>query len=398
MFEKFWKVFFLQPRSVTHLPVWLRVSTMIAATVVLCSLLVCLTIISILLVRLGCDALFSSGVNYQEIVRNFLLAFASAFGAPFLVWRAWVAHQQANAAAEQARVALENHVTGILFKAVELSGLVREMKSSRPDGTPVAQSAPNVEARLGALYLLERLLLESQRDQRAILETLCAYVRENSPLEVSKDEADAPISPLPTRRGDVQAALTIIGRRPESVRTRAESERWRLDLKNSNLIGYDFSNLNFNRADFNNSFLNAANMTRGLFLHCVFAHTIMSATEMNDASFDSSVFDNCNVERAQIENTSFRLAKFVDTDLRKANVTSFGIEGANFEHAFGGFLKYAVENVIKEGPSSYNVTEIVSIDSLFKKATFDKDTNVAQEVHDAIELMNPNTQRSTGQA
>jgi hypothetical protein len=194
---------------------------------------------AILLVRLGTDALFSSSPSYQETARNFVLTFASAFGAPFLVWRAWIAHRQANAAAQQARIALENHITGIFSKSVELMGFVRETKTTGADGAQIARSVPNIEARLGALYSLERLLAESGKDQRAILETICAYVRENSPLDIPGDEEEAKaflrgnLPPSPTRRADVQAALTIIGRRQETLRVRVTLPlifiQWRLE-------------------------------------------------------------------------------------------------------------------------------------------------------------------------
>ena len=219
----------------------------------------CALISLLLLVRLGWDALTLSGTAYQESARNFLIAFAGVIGAPFLVWRTWVAHQQATAAVNQASVALKNHITGIFTKSVELLGVVRDMKIVAADGTSTARSVPNLESRLGALYSLERLLSESEKDQRAILETLCAYIRENSPAEIPQDEAERQellsgnIALEPSRRSDVQAAITIIGRRPAKVRLRAERDGWRLDFRNSNLVSYDFSTLNFDRSDFTDS-------------------------------------------------------------------------------------------------------------------------------------------------
>jgi hypothetical protein len=47
----------------------------------------------------------------------------------------------------------------------------KEMKTASVEGVPIVRSLPNFESRLGALYSLERLLRESEKDQRAILET-----------------------------------------------------------------------------------------------------------------------------------------------------------------------------------------------------------------------------------
>jgi hypothetical protein len=185
-----WDALYLRANLIEQTPEAVRAWTTIVVTIALISLLICILITCALLVRLGWDAVSLPTPSYQEASRNFLLAFASAFGAPLLIWRAWVAHRQAKAATEQARVALENHVTGIFSKSVELLGLVREIKTSNSEGTQIVRSLPNLESRLGALYSLERLLRESEKDQRAILETLCAYIRENSPLVIPVDQKE----------------------------------------------------------------------------------------------------------------------------------------------------------------------------------------------------------------
>lgn len=367
-----------------------------AAIIVCATLVACLILICILLVRLGWDALFSPSPTYQEATKNFLLAFASAFGAPFLVWRTWVAHQQAKAASQQARVALENHITGIFSKSVELMGLIRETKTTDPNGAPAIKSTPNIEARLGALYSLERLLGESERDQRTILETLCAYVRENSPIEVPETgKQQSTTSPAKafrsaTSRADVQAALTIIGRRPESLRARAEKGQWQLDFRNTNLTTYDFSGLNYDRANLTSSFLNGANMSRSSFANCVLARTSLRDANLKEAYFCASHFNACDLTGATVESTNFRLANFVQTDLTKANVTSLAIEGADLENAFSPYhLQYALEEIRKGsdlGP--HHLKEIFEIANLFQKATADKNTNLPQEVHDAMEFIN----------
>jgi uncharacterized protein YjbI with pentapeptide repeats len=277
-------------------------------------------------------------------------------------------------------------------------GQVRDT-STISDGIPVVHSSPNIEARLGALYSLERLLLESQKDQRAILETICAYVRENSPLEAPESEASSlfkrgEIPPTPTRRADVQAAITVIGRRPEAIQSRAVQEGWRLDLRNSNLIAYDFSTLNYDRADFTNSFLNNARMQGASFAHCVFFGTFMRGAKMQNANFKSSTFVNCFFENSELENTGFSLATFQEADLRAEKVSSIAIEGANLENAFDYSLQFSVESAIKDGANSYNSNEIVKTYEFFKKATFDQTTIVSQATADAMRLMTSSSPES----
>jgi hypothetical protein len=343
---------------------------------------------------LGWDAFWLPNPQYQEASRNFFLAFAGVFGAPFLIWRAWVAHQQARAATEQARVALENHFTGIFSKSVELLGLLREMKTVSVDNTSMVRSIPNIESRLGAIYSLERLLSESEKDQRAILETLCAYVRENSPLALPEDDIQrtgwlrGDITPAPTRRSDVQAALTVIGRRPKQVQSRADGADWRLDFREANLGGYDFSKLNFDRSDFTGSFLNRAKFSEASFVNGIFDNSVLCWIDMHGACLRLSSFTRCNMKNAKIENTDFSLTKIEDSDLRDANVTSFDISGADLEGAFSTYLQHAVDDVKTNGARhSFHLNEVIKTVQLFQKARFDSRTNVSQAVHDAIQLM-----------
>jgi len=386
MNRQIWNYLFIQAPKFKHLPEWLRAWATVVVSICVVSFLFCLLIICVILVRLGIDALSYSTPAYQESVRNFLLAFASAFGATFLVWRAWVAHQQARAASEQARIALENHVTGIFSKSIELMGFMREGEQERADGTYLKRSVPNIEARLGAIYSLERIMRESKKDQVSVLETLCAYVRENSPINIPDDPAEASIflrgddPPKPTRRKDVQAALTVIGRRPENARSD-------LDLRFANLVAYDFSVLNFVAANFSGSFLSGANMLGGNFSHCLFSNVFLRSAKVQAADFTSSLFESCDFTSAEIDSTKFIGARFVDTDLREAKIKSLHIEGANFENAFGYELGYAVKSFKESGPDVINAREINKTAALFAKATYDEKTSVPQDVRDIILMM-----------
>ena len=101
-------------------------------------------------------------------------------------------------------------------------------------------SEPNLEVRIGAIYALERIAQDSDRDHVQIMEILCAYIRQNAPapqsddwpqLEMKKSEEDGPLEAdweerreafrevqnkakagLKLRE-DIQVALTVLGRR-----------------------------------------------------------------------------------------------------------------------------------------------------------------------------------------
>jgi hypothetical protein len=86
-------------------------------------------------------------------------------------------------------------------------------------------ASDNLTERLGGIYALEHLMIESPRDHNTVVEVLAAFIRDRCPAEPSEE---IKFGPPPT---DVQTAMTILGRRPP------RSERNLLDLTRTNLAG-----------------------------------------------------------------------------------------------------------------------------------------------------------------
>ncbi|MBY3222787.1 pentapeptide repeat-containing protein [Rhizobium laguerreae] len=145
-------------------------------------------------------------VGTPDEVRNTLLAVGAMIGVPFLIWRTLIA-------ARQADIGKESHYTALFTKAVEQLGAERTVKrrefrpSYRIDeqtqkmmldkngqpipavsetGEPIGEyqsyevTTTNFEVRLGAIYALERIAQDSQRDAWPIYLTLCSYVQNNA--------------------------------------------------------------------------------------------------------------------------------------------------------------------------------------------------------------------------
>lgn len=116
-----------------------------------------------LLYDLWCTLTAPTPVEFAA-VRALLLALAAWVGLPLLVWRALTLDRQT-------RISRETHYTEQFRNSVKLLGAT--MPSEEGVLTPV------IESRIGAIYALERLAKHSQYDYGAIIETLCAYVREH---------------------------------------------------------------------------------------------------------------------------------------------------------------------------------------------------------------------------
>ncbi|MEU5878652.1 pentapeptide repeat-containing protein [Spirillospora sp. NPDC047279] len=106
-----------------------------------------------------------------------------------LTWR--TGQEELRNAREGLATAQEGQVTDRYTKAVE------QLSSSRRD------------VRTAAVYALERIATDSDRDRIAIRDVLAAFVRENDPARTVRND-DLPKEP----DSDVQAALTVLARRP----------------------------------------------------------------------------------------------------------------------------------------------------------------------------------------
>lgn len=102
-----------------------------------------------------------------------------------------LAMRRADALERQTRVQERGLVTDRIIRATELLGATRErFEQIQDEGGEWRErrvAEPNIEARIGAIYTLERVAQESIHATGAeywpIMETLCAYIRQNAPAE-----------------------------------------------------------------------------------------------------------------------------------------------------------------------------------------------------------------------
>lgn len=301
-------------------------------------------------------------------INKLLLGLAGIVGAPFVVWRVLIAANAnriaEDSAAEKARIDIQNLHLNLLTKAVEQLGATREEKKSKPvekDGETLiltkSDTVPNTEVRLGAIYALEKLARDSEELHWPIMEILCAYVRNNAgaPRFRTKEVADAYAIDASLRTDvqnqliakhesenlhpldiAVQAALTVIERRPEYRRAYEITKRneltsgqdYRLDLSFCHLAKASLRGLNFQYANFRGSNLDSSE------LH----HTQLQAADLRSVSFVRSVsnyanFGSSNLTDAIFEKAALRRANFRNSETRYANFLSSDLLRASMEYA-----------------------------------------------------------------
>lgn len=186
----------------------------------------------------GKDALLTANAlrdTWARILTTFFLLAAAYFTWRYVeaLGRSVAAAERTVAAAEKsAAIGQERHITERFVRVMELLG------------------DDKLEVRLGGIYALERIARDSPKDQSAITEVLATYVREHAPWSGDM--------PQPQRiRADVQAILTVLGRRTWSA-----VEEQSLDLHETSLATAYLPFANFQRAYLYEANLRGAMMYR----------------------------------------------------------------------------------------------------------------------------------------
>jgi hypothetical protein len=286
-------------------------------------------------------------------VRDLVLVLGSVVGGALLIWRTMNYDRQAKAAKSQAVTAEQGRITDRINKAVENLSAQRTVQRENSDLVE-----PNIEVRLGAIYALERIAQDSERDHIPIMETLCAYIRENAPssgavntdyikqhvnkilfdrrllLESSdpnlsvehwrklarQEDVYHHVGPPQSPRADIQAAVTVIARRS---RNRIEYERRQTQSDDADDLGYCL--------DLRWTNLQGANLFRAR----------LSRAKLSHSCLDGADLDSAELEQASLVQTSLCKATLRNANLARAYLGMTRFEGAHlalarFDHAYVG--------------------------------------------------------------
>lgn len=319
---------FVNLRALAEAPGWL------AAPIVVMLALLVLSIVGALLVRSFQALIFGAADDVYKI----LLTLAGAVGVPFVAWRTLVAHQQTG-------IARESHYTPLFTRAVEQLGATREVVGANGE----RRTEPNLEVRLGAIYVLDRIARDSERDHWPIMEVLCAYIRspQNTGNFIEFKDTGGGSTPtwteeVPPLRVDAQAALTVIGNRPRFRQEYERSRAYRLDLTYANLQNAKFS------GDFSYARFDSARLELAHFRDCTLIEADFSDAYLDFATFYHSKlkdvtfgfphpgirFSNAfGCEISQIINAHFIRGNFSDCDFKGARFATSSFRDVDFWHS-----------------------------------------------------------------
>ncbi|MEM9927367.1 MAG: pentapeptide repeat-containing protein [Cyanobacteria bacterium P01_D01_bin.50] len=199
----------------------------------------------------------------------------------------------------------------------------------------------NVTTRTGAIYALERVAEESPQEYWTIMEILTAFVRENGVNTGQNKASTVTEHKIPT---DIQAALTVIGRRNASL----DRENQKLDLRNAQIRGVDLSNANLQRVDLRNSDLCGAclhgtdlyraNLDGALLCQSNLYEVNLQEASLKGANLAGSIINKgllygANLRDANLCGASLRAANLMGANLYKANLHGANLKAANLAGA-----------------------------------------------------------------
>nr|VFJ69902.1 MAG: Pentapeptide repeat-containing protein [Candidatus Kentron sp. FW] len=181
----------------------------------------------------------------------------------------------------------------------------------------------NLQVCLGGIYALERIAKDSEQDHWTVMETLCAFVRENTKEAKVADPGNNKSSSASVERGGsafeqpdiaVQAALTVIGRRGKERRDREREKDKRLDLKSTHLERADLRRVHLEKADLRRAHLKETNLA--------------------DAHLDEAHLWRTHLEEARLGGAHLKEARFWGAHLEKANLVGAYLQKADFRDAY----------------------------------------------------------------
>lgn len=303
----------------------------------------------------------SKGTNREsaEALRHFITTVGAILGGAialgFIIWRQVLLHRQTN-------IAHQTHYTTLFTKAVEQLGATREekeknvvtgAKGKKTADSETVRTVPNIEVRLGAIYALERIARENLDFHWQIMEILCAYIRENGrkPEPIPDDvraalakgygrskKVDALVKSreegLRPPRADVQAALTVIGRRTERQRAH-ESKDQLLDLRGAGLAMADLSGLRFDRAIFNGAHLEEAQLFRAHLEGALLGGSRLEWAWLIGAHLEGARLIGAHLEGASLDGAHLEGARLIEARLEGAMFHQTHVEGAGLADAVG---------------------------------------------------------------
>lgn len=330
---------------------------------------------------------YSNGEESKGIRSTILMltALLGVSGIPLFIWRTKIAQSQAETARDRA-------YTELFTKAIEQLGAEKPAKKvivgEDQDHTTIDDYVPNIEVRIGAIFALERIMKDSEKDAASVVDTLAAYVRENCGKPTLVCEIPSPIDFESTRewlnaiqnyvghvrspeqgslvararalrdqprvnRADINTALTVIGRRPDWLKDpeKFKSQTSEIpDLQNVNFLGWDLREFDLSWCNLSGANMQGANMLDANMQGANMSHAQMQGAELINAQMQGANMSGANMQGAymlvaNMQGVDMSYAQMQGADMTNAKMQGANMSGANMQRAYMGDAEIQVANM-----------------------------------------------------
>ncbi|QGZ52539.1 hypothetical protein GPZ77_33285 [Streptomyces sp. QHH-9511] len=214
---------------------------------------------------------------------------------------------------------------------------------------------------LGGIYALERIMRDSKKDHSTIVEVLASFVREHAPAPVERTtqeqlrlarrrlrtrapHATAPGGVSATQSTEarlpepVQAAMTVLGRRPQD-----RDEPFRLNLRHTGLLHADLTGARLERAflagahlceaDLIDTHLERADLRGARLERAILGRVRLEGADLSDAHLERAFLAEARLESADLRGASLRRAILDKANLYEARLVRARLEEADLTEA-----------------------------------------------------------------
>ena len=197
----------------------------------------------------------------------------------------------------------------------------------------------NLDVRIGGIYALEGIAIDSPKYHPTVMEVLTAFIREHS----RKPAADTKVERWPPP--DVQTALTVVNRRNKGRDIRSlnlsgadlsTAQLDKTDLKGARLVGADLQRTNFNSANLQGADLAGADLIYANLNSANLIDANLGSTNLRGAYLCGAILSGANLRGAYLCGADLSGAFFGGTDLSGADLGNANLNGTKLVADFSG--------------------------------------------------------------
>lgn len=244
--------------------------------------------------------------------RTMLVALGAGAVAALGLWYTHKGHKQTEALfehtrqkdREQAELTREGQVTDRYVEAIKL----------------LASASPT--ERLGGIYALERIMRDSEKDYDTVVQVLSAYIRHSAPVDAGSEPAPEPGDRRPS--DDLQAALSVLGRRPKRAEEKLAVDLRRTDLRGAGLVGANLRGALLIGANLEGADLGAADLSAAHLTSARVRRVNLTGARLERASMKGADLEGTWMVHACLKGAHLTGASLKDAYLRKADLREVG--------------------------------------------------------------------------